>query len=60
MKWIAVLPVYFLLTGCVVYNKDVIEYQQVVVAAPPAPSLLTIVDDYPVDMTMTTTTIDYY
>ena len=62
MKWITVLPIYFLLTGCVVYNTDVVEYQQVVVVSPPVPRLLTVVDDYPVDVTMTTTptTIDCY
>ena len=50
MRWMTVLPIIFL-TGCIVVNRDSIDYPQVLVTPPPPDKLLTIVDDNPVDVT---------
>ena len=50
MRWMTVLPIIFL-TGCIVVNRESIEYPQVLVTPPPPDKLLTIVDDNPVDVT---------
>ncbi|VEG91293.1 hypothetical protein [Legionella spiritensis] len=57
MKWIALIPVIFLLSACCcTRNTEVVEYRQVTVA-PPYQSI-TILDEEPVDVT--TTTVEYY
>lgn len=68
MKWIAMLPVFLLLTACCCTN-DAVEYQQVVVVPKPAP-VVTIsdtcgaytyrADPCDVDTTTTVSTVAWY
>lgn len=59
MKWIALLPVFLLLEGCVVTsNSEVVEYQQVVV--PPSNEPLPAFYNRDDAVDVTTTTVNYY
>ncbi|WP_298624004.1 hypothetical protein [uncultured Legionella sp.] len=59
MKWILLIGVALLSTGCGVYRStEIVEYRQVVVA----PVVETVMFDYdtPGPLDVTTTTIDFY
>ncbi|WP_165482376.1 hypothetical protein [Legionella moravica] len=58
MKWILLIGVALLSTGCVYTSTEVVEYRQVTVA----PVVETVMFDYdqPGPIDVTTTTIDFY
>lgn len=58
MKWILLLGVASLVTGCVYSTTEVVQYRQVIVAPVVEPVVLDI--DYPGPLDVATTTIDYY
>ncbi|WP_367606409.1 hypothetical protein [Legionella sp. W05-934-2] len=57
MRWIAIVPLALLLSACgTLYTSEVVSYRTVTVD--PSPPTFVIVDEAPVDVTMTE--IDYY
>ena len=58
MKWILLIGVTLLSTGCVYTSTEIVEYRQVTVA----PVVETVMFDYdePGPLDVTTTTIDFY
>lgn len=57
MKWILLIAVTLIASGCCT-TTEVVEYRQVTVAPVVQPVLLDV--DYPEQLDVTTTTIDFY
>ena len=58
MKWLILIGVTLIATGCVTSTTEIVEYRQVTVAPVVEPVILDV--DYPGPIDVTTTTIDYY
>lgn len=58
MKWIMLIGIALITTGCVYTTTEVVPYRQVIVAPVVKPVVLDV--DYPGPLDVTTTTIDYY
>lgn len=59
MKWIMLIVITLTAAGCCCTTAEVVEYQQVTVAAPVVEPVILDVDD-PEPLDVTTTTIDFY
>ncbi|CEG57880.1 exported protein of unknown function [Legionella fallonii LLAP-10] len=59
MKWIVLIGIAVLASGCCcVTSSEIVQYRQVTVAPVVEPVILDV--DYPGPLDVTTTTIDYY
>lgn len=62
MKWIMLLVIGFIISGCTFYNQEVVEYRQVMVV-PTQPMVETVsygVYGIQTPLNVTSTTVEYY